>query len=74
MGFLIFFCGLIFIAGFFISIIFDEPICAVFTLIVCVFVFTFGVMIIESSSTPEKCVCEENIQVETCEDCGGIIE
>ena len=74
MGFLIFFCGLIFIAGFFISIVFDEPICTVFTLIVCVFVFMFGVMIIESSSSTEKCVCEETVQVETCEDCGGIIE
>lgn len=74
MDLLIIFCGLIFIASFFISIIFDEPICAVFALIVCIFTFTFGFIIIESSSTPEKCVCEETIQVETCEDCGGIIE
>lgn len=23
---------------------------------------------------PEKCSCEETVQIETCEDCGGIIE
>ena len=74
MGLLIFFCGLVFVAGFFVSIIFDEPICAVFTLIICIFVFMFGAIIIEGSSMTEKCVCEEAIQVETCEDCGGIIE
>lgn len=74
MGFLVLFCGLIFIIGFFIALIFDEPICVAFTLVVCIFTFTFGFIIIESSSTPEKCVCEETVQVETCADCGGIIE
>lgn len=74
MGLLIFFCGLIFIAGLFVAMIFDEPVCAIFTLVVCAFIFIFGCIIIKSSSTTEKCVCEETIQVETCEDCGGIIE
>lgn len=74
MGLLIFFCGLVFIAGLFVAMIFDEPVCAIFTLVVCAFVFMFGCVIIKSSSMPEKCVCEETIQVETCEDCGGIIE
>ena len=37
-------------------------------------IFAFVGMSIGIGNEPKKCACEETVQVETCEDCGGILE
>lgn len=67
-------CGLILMALGTVCIFYlDHEVVGVIGFILALVCMGFGVSMTPGNE-PKKCTCEEAIQVETCEDCGGIVE